>query len=281
MKRASTAFLQVAIGSRVAPTLDHVALLSNWFRGRAIRIFLERAFGLPKGDWKVADEAQREAVSLLSGKLPHGHPMTGHHHTHYGLYLDPESGRPSRLMAWRETPFTEMEHAALMEAAVEPFSLGFTQPRRSQDSPGDPWLVHCVPLDSAVPPPSGFDSAQKHRVWRSMTPYVPPRHAFDSRGKPKKGESPMEQLAREAEHRGFHVASVRPLNAQNGVASEGSPSESTWVKVHGQTKQSNASNLSKRGYRFQLTFPEPVSGPIALGHSSHFGLGLFVPADAP
>ncbi|TVR45720.1 MAG: type I-U CRISPR-associated protein Cas5/Cas6 [Puniceicoccaceae bacterium] len=28
---------------------------------------------------------------------------------------------------------------------------------------------------------------------------------------------------------------------------------------------------------FRLTFPKPVPGPIALGHSSHFGLGLFIP----
>lgn len=29
---------------------------------------------------------------------------------------------------------------------------------------------------------------------------------------------------------------------------------------------------------FRIEFPRPVPGPIALGHSSHFGLGLFVPA---
>ena len=28
---------------------------------------------------------------------------------------------------------------------------------------------------------------------------------------------------------------------------------------------------------FRLRFPRPVAGPIALGHSCHFGLGLFVP----
>jgi CRISPR-associated protein Csb2 len=30
---------------------------------------------------------------------------------------------------------------------------------------------------------------------------------------------------------------------------------------------------------FRLEFPRPVRGPIALGHNSHFGLGLFAPAD--
>jgi CRISPR-associated protein Csb2 len=35
------------------------------------------------------------------------------------------------------------------------------------------------------------------------------------------------------------------------------------------------------GYDLRLTFAEPVSGPLCLGHSSHFGLGLFaaVPED--
>lgn len=28
---------------------------------------------------------------------------------------------------------------------------------------------------------------------------------------------------------------------------------------------------------FRLTFRHPVRGPLALGHSCHFGLGLFVP----
>jgi CRISPR-associated protein Csb2 len=28
---------------------------------------------------------------------------------------------------------------------------------------------------------------------------------------------------------------------------------------------------------FRLTFANPVAGPIALGYSSHFGMGLFMP----
>jgi len=28
---------------------------------------------------------------------------------------------------------------------------------------------------------------------------------------------------------------------------------------------------------FRLTFPYPVRGPLALGWSSHFGMGLFLP----
>ena len=35
---------------------------------------------------------------------------------------------------------------------------------------------------------------------------------------------------------------------------------------------------SESGAAFMIEFPEPVSGPVALGYGCHFGLGLFVPA---
>lgn len=36
---------------------------------------------------------------------------------------------------------------------------------------------------------------------------------------------------------------------------------------------------TKRGFLLHLAFPRPVTGPIAIGHSSHYGLGLFRPGD--
>ena len=33
------------------------------------------------------------------------------------------------------------------------------------------------------------------------------------------------------------------------------------------------------GAGFIIEFPQPVSGPIALGYGAHFGLGLFVPVE--
>jgi CRISPR-associated protein Csb2 len=32
---------------------------------------------------------------------------------------------------------------------------------------------------------------------------------------------------------------------------------------------------------FRITFAAPIRGPLALGHSCHFGLGLFLPAPSP
>ena len=36
---------------------------------------------------------------------------------------------------------------------------------------------------------------------------------------------------------------------------------------------------TRSGFGFRLSFASPIPGPLALGYGSHFGLGLFVPAD--
>jgi CRISPR-associated protein Csb2 len=278
-KHQSSRVLQFALGSRVAPNLDHIALISNWFRGRAVRFFLEEQ-GVEGGKWEKANESQRHAVSLLSGKGIDGKKLSGHEHAHFGLYLDAETKHPTRLMAWRKTPFTLAEDEAICRAASVPFSLGHREKsaKGQETTKRDPWKVHCVPLDNAVPLPPGFNPDNSFTVWESLTPYVPPRHAFDSRGKPKPGEAPETQIQRELERFGMQPRTIALLDGKNNSIEGGEATEGEWVKIHApKSNRNGASNNSKRGFRFHITFPEPISGPLALGHSSHFGLGLFVP----
>ena len=102
-----------------------------------------------------------------------------------------------------------------------------------------------------------------------MTPYIPPRHVYDRRGKVKSGESVEEQIKEELSSRGFPVAEV-----------EIEECSSRWVKVHQPSRtREGATNDDKRGYTVRITFSEPIKGPVFLGHSCHFGLGLFVPAE--
>lgn len=258
-------FLQFALGSHVTPSLDHVALLTNRFRGRAVRAYLKGEFGV-NGGWEKAGACQRDAVVLLLGKGAEGQALTGHRHVYLAIWFDPKTKKPARLIAWRSSPFDEKEQNALLTAASQPLSLGYNQVPRMGGG-RDPWRVHLVPLDSAVPRPPGFSSGEQYAAWESMTPYVPPRHVYDKRGKEKTGESPEKQLSRELERIGLPTARIERLGG------------SRWVKVH-RTKRgdANASNASKRGLHFRLDFSTPVCGPLALGHSSHFGLGLFVPA---
>lgn len=266
-QRKPVRVVQFALGSHVAPTLNHVALIANWFRGRVIKEYL-LSLGVDRGLWDKATTEQQSELSLLTGKSPDGKLLTGHQHANFGLYLDRESRQPTRLLAWRKEPFSHAEQEAILRAAGDPFSLGFHR-KDQETSKRDPWKVHCVPLDSAVQLPPGFDPAHPFLHWESMTPYVPPRHTFDRRGRPKQGEAPEAQLLTEIERLGLPKPVVSKLPDDDA---------GQWVKVHRNAhSKGSPTNTSKRGFRFHLTFPEPVAGPIALGHSSHFGLGLFAP----
>lgn len=172
-------------------------------------------------------------------------------------------------MAWRRTPFSPDEQEAIIRAASKPFSLGY--PETGKEPERSPWTVHCVLLDSLVPPPPGFDGKDSYLEWESLTPFVPPRHAYKTQGQPKPGEDPETQLKLALERLEYPEPSgLREIELH----------AKHWVKVHAVKRSKDGpSNQSRRGYRFRLTFPKPVSGPIALGHSSHFGLGLFVPVD--
>jgi CRISPR-associated protein Csb2 len=52
-----------------------------------------------------------------------------------------------------------------------------------------------------------------------------------------------------------------------------------WVSVHVPWREANprAFTGDRRGQMVRLRFSTPVVGPIRLGHSSSFGLGLFRP----
>jgi len=49
------------------------------------------------------------------------------------------------------------------------------------------------------------------------------------------------------------------------------------VSVHRPGSSGTREKERRVGLFFEIEFPEPVRGPLALGYGSHFGLGLFVP----
>jgi CRISPR-associated protein Csb2 len=117
--------------------------------------------------------------------------------------------------------------------------------------------------------------------WRSLTPFVPTRHAKAHRdGRPKYDEqglqigSPGHDLCRLIVESGLpRPTAIVPLSR----GSFGQQSVS-WLDFQRERKQGNGAHAGHMGYGFMLTFPEVVCGPLAFGYASHFGLGLFVPA---
>ena len=255
--REPTSLVQFAIGSRVSPPRKSIVVLTQRFRGRVIRNFLGVG-------WQHANSEQRERAKLLTGKHSDGEPLRDRHpHARFGILFDELTGKAARLIVWRSQPFTDEEQRAILSAAEQELQITFGKTRRT-----DPWTVRLVPLDSQVPPPRGFD-ARTYARWETATPYVPPRHVYDRRGRVKPGETPEEQLRIELKRMGFDISKLMI---------ERDPEVAEWIRVHRPRRsQDDPTNSEKRGYHLSFTFDKPVHGPIAVGHSSHFGLGLCVP----
>lgn len=250
-----TSLIQFAIGSKIAPRYKDAVLITERFRNRSLGCFTKLFTGNPKSKWSDAPESVREKALLLSGKNPDGSPSKEHRHASF--LLCGTSDAPSRLCIWRNEAFNDLEQRAILDAANMPLPLCYRN---------DPWTLNLVPLDKLVPAPPGLDQTTG-REWISLTPFVPPRHVFGRSGREKSGCSVLEQLVDELKNRAFNV---------DGLIA--SVEEGFWVKIHRIKAERDArTNNDKFGYKLKINFREPVKGPVSIGASSHFGLGLFQP----
>jgi CRISPR-associated protein Csb2 len=105
--------------------------------------------------------------------------------------------------------------------------------------------------------------------WRSLTPFVPPRHLK------KNGRNNL----------------VGQITAELASRGQPAPEMVTVLDPHEDEAARKARHIvrSRRrgppppsdcGYMLKLSFREPIQGPIALGYGSHFGLGLFIAASS-
>lgn len=128
----------------------------------------------------------------------------------------------------------------------------------------DPWRVRLVPPDRGVAAPPGFDGTE-HRVWVSLTPYVPPAPP-----PPGRKATPAGIGGKSSENESYRCgALVMPTKPtlQWGSA--------LWVAVRiPRNQRSRRAFLGdRRGSMLRLEFPRLVSGPIRLGHPRAFELG--------
>jgi len=125
-------------------------------------------------------------------------------------------------------------------------------------------------------------------TWVSLTPFVPTRHL---KLRLSKTEQRDPQLVRSATERelaalirlelsrrpAFRAVSdgvqIEPLLDAPGTHLGGT--FTSWLKFTRLRSHGGGHQSSSHGYGFRLTFPQAVTGPIALGYGCHFGLGLF------
>jgi CRISPR-associated protein Csb2 len=224
-----------------------------------IRELLRLKTGDASSAWTHVRHDVRESIADMVGKDANNEPLKGHRHTEFLAWC--ADAQPTRLMVWRGTrAFDAHEQEAILVAGSRDVSWA------AAGSDADEWKVRLIPLDRDVPDPPGFDG-QASLVWESVTPYVPPRHRLRG-GRERAGESLAHQINRELEGRGF--------TEQVEVDLVGPPA---WVPVHVPRREAGKRAFigNRRGQAVRLRFAVPVTGPIRLGHSSSFGLGLFRP----
>jgi CRISPR-associated protein Csb2 len=251
--------MQFALGWNVAPDPRAIVRLTSRLRGAVLRELLRLKTGDASATWTRVSREVRESISDMAGKGANNEPLKGHRHTEFLAWC--EDDHPTRLVVWRDSrAFDADEQEAILLAASRDVSWAVA------GSNGDQWKVRLIPLDRDVPAPPGFDS-QAWTTWESVTPYVPVRHHLRG-GKEREGESIAEQIRRELQQYGIieqvAIEFIRPP---------------VWVSVHVPRRQAGRRAFigDRRAQAVRLRFQSPVSGPLRLGHSSSFGLGLFRP----
>jgi CRISPR-associated protein Csb2 len=200
---------------------------------------------------------EERARTQLGGRTADDQPMQGHGHAHY-LPLITEDRRLGGLVVWTPNGLPEDELKALT-SVVELYT------------PANPdWrlVIRVAGIGAPAQVAPELVGSQPARVWRSVTPFTPPRY-------PKRHADHLSYLrtevATELRDRGLPLLRSVTLLAEPWQAwRRYRPS----ARLRRDTRQGQANRISAF---LRVELAEPTSGPLALGHLSHFGLGLLVP----
>lgn len=193
------------------------------------------------------------APSSISGHSADGVPGTGHGHAHWLVLPRKDNERiAGSILVWVPERLPE---GALARIVARPRLYGYgLRPCRLV-------LAGSGSAADVVPELTG-----PARRWTSITPFAPPRHS--KRGTPWT-EHVRSQLVEEAGRRGLSpVVDVRLLPG-------------SWLDFERRRRSRESLEQSRRAAGVEVSFAQPVVGPLALGALSHFGLGLFRPARGP
>jgi len=260
--------LRFSLQSRIPIPIKATVDVAECFRQSAIKRFKEAC----------GEDAQSFA---LSGHEPKPEGIEGdHQHAHFlPLPLDAFNGNSlEELHVWAPCGFTQAEIEALMR--VKTVHWGKSK-----------YPIRPVLLAISQQPPSFFSQAPS-RVWQSLSPFVPPRYFYRGNlhgAKLRQQDSPEHQLAKEIDRLSiptpFEITRL-PLNApdskekERGLCWEVVRTPGDAPVFEDALMTDTHSNIKKReqriGFMFRLKFDDPVSLSRPLGHSSHFGLGLFL-----
>lgn len=273
-----------ALDSSVLPLVTETLALGELTRRALIRLYTDaRGRAQYGGDWsRDRHRAGLQPVApsrVILGKDEASQPLRGNRHAYFLATDEDGDGRLDHLTIYAADGFDRDELGAIDR-------LRELRSARVEDErhPLRLLLLGLGTLDQLRAGPLGLS-----REWISATPYVAARYA-KTRGRDRIDLADPRATAKFlAEDIGAQLLAVRPdLAAENG---EGARIEPVWddnlvfrvatrwrpIQFR-RVRHGRADDGDRRlAGAFRITFPSPVPGPILLGHSSHFGLGLFYP----
>lgn len=211
---------------------------------------------------------------ILSGKDPTGKPLKDHLHAFYLPSDEDGDGKLDHLTIWVPGGLDDRSYQAVV-------SIKTLNPGRGQEPVTLVYQAHGDAPDFEDVSPLFRQS--KH--WRSLTPYVLTQHIKfrgprNEQGQKRMVNGPLDQIAREVQWRcpGHRLKQPRLRSPNEAIALLGDRHQGFRPVEFFRYRQRGSNGGG--AFNFCLEFQEPINGPLALGFSCHFGLGLFVPADA-
>lgn len=260
-----------AIDGNVLPLLEDTLRIAESARRTAMGLFRRiEEKRLYQGNVPVDTPLPRSEV--FSGKDNSGNPLDGHRHAYYLPTDEDGDGRIDHLTIVARMGFGPAEVKALDKMKL------------LKRDDGDPLNLMLIALGqtSKIPAPKVTGPS---RVWISATPFIATRFP-KARGQKR---DPVEILGIDNQRAFARQVLIEEIRRVYPDLPEPEKveylNEAHRCGAHGlrpiQFKRYRQKRGDDGGRRpagvFRIVFPTPVNGPLCLGHSAHFGLGLFVP----
>jgi CRISPR-associated protein Csb2 len=236
------------------------------FAEQARRSLLARCTHLALRDHPtLADAAIWPLSPAFWGKDEHGRPDTGHQHAFFLPADEDGDGRLDHLTVFAPMGFNDLERQALDRLRRLPFGHA------------DPLQLMLIGLGTAADFRTPLLGPAT--VWVSATPFLVTRYPKlrgTKRDRPEDYATPRafarlvlrQELARRAE-----LPPVVSIDDEQLIGAQ--RLRRIQFKRFRNKRGDDGGRRPAGGFR--ITFAEPVRGPLCLGHSCHFGLGLFLP----
>ncbi len=206
---------------------------------------------------KLGGMREERARTLLGGRTADDRPMAGHGHAHYlPLITDP---RLTGLVVWVPDGLSNEELKAL------------TSVDRLYTPANPDWrlIIRVAGIGTPVQVAPELVSPRPTAVWCSVTPFTPSRY-------PKRHAGWLDYLGAEVakELQSRNLPPVREVTVLDEEPWQPWRRYRPSARMRRDTRQGQATRPSAF---LRIELAESTCGPLALGHLSHFGLGLFVP----